>query len=79
MAKIYAPNKQYNGESASVVFVKGVGETEDAHLLEWFKDHGYDVEEKQKTNGRSKKTEGAPADESGAVEADTEAAGKAKE
>lgn len=79
MAKIYAPNKQYNGESASVVFVKGVGETEDAHLLEWFKDHGYDVEEKQKTNGRSKNIEGAPADESGAVEADTEAAGKAKE
>lgn len=79
MAKIYAPNEQYNGESASVVFAKGVGETEDAHLLEWFKDHGYDVEEKQKTNGRSKKTEGAPADESGAVEADTEAAGKAKE
>ena len=79
MAKIYSPNKQYNGESASVVFVKGLGETEDDYLLEWFKDHGYDVEEKQKTNGRSKKTEGAPADESGAVEADTEAAGKAKE
>ncbi|MDF2513730.1 MAG: Uncharacterized protein K0S04_3596 [Herbinix sp.] len=35
MAKIYAPNKQYSGISASVVFVNGVG---------WFKDHGYEVE-----------------------------------
>lgn len=43
MAQIIAPNKDYNGESASVTFVKGVGETSDAYLLEWFKEHGYTV------------------------------------
>lgn len=43
MAQIMAPNKDYNGESASVTFVKGVGETSDAYLIEWFKEHGYTV------------------------------------
>lgn len=43
MAQIIAPNKDYNGESASVPFVKGVGETSDAYLIEWFKTHGYTV------------------------------------
>lgn len=43
MAQIIAPNKDYTGESASVTFVKGVGETSDAYLIEWFKKHGYTV------------------------------------
>lgn len=43
MAQIIAPNKDYNGESASVTFAKGVGETSDAYLIEWFKEHGYTV------------------------------------
>ena len=43
MARIIAPNKDYNGESASVTFVKGVGETSDAYLIEWFNEHGYTV------------------------------------
>lgn len=43
MAQIIAPNKDYTGESASVTFVKGVGETSDAYLIEWFKEHGYTV------------------------------------
>lgn len=43
MAQIIAPNKDYTGESASVAFVKGVGETSDAYLIEWFKEHGYAV------------------------------------
>lgn len=43
MAQIIAPNKDYNGESASVTFVRGVGETFDAYLIEWFKEHGYTV------------------------------------
>lgn len=47
MAKIYSPNKGYTGVSASVAFSKGVGETEDKHLIEWFKEHGYTVEEIQ--------------------------------
>lgn len=45
MAKIICPNKQYTGVSASVPFVNGVGETEDQHVIEWFKSHGYEVEE----------------------------------
>ena len=43
MAQIIAPNKDYNGESASVTFVRGVGETSDAYLIEWFRTHGYTV------------------------------------
>lgn len=45
MTKIYAPNKQYSGLSASVRFVDGVGETDNAILLEWFREHGYKVED----------------------------------
>lgn len=47
MAKIYAPNKQYNGISASVAFAKGVGETDNPTLLDWFRNHGYEVEDEQ--------------------------------
>lgn len=43
--KVYSPNKDYTGISASVPFAGGVGETEDPHLIKWFKDHGYKVEE----------------------------------
>lgn len=43
--KVYAPNKGYTGVSASVAFCNGVGETVDAHLLDWFRNHGYEVEE----------------------------------
>lgn len=49
MAQIIAPNKDYTGESASVTFVKGVGETSDAYLIEWFKEHGYAVIEDEAT------------------------------
>ena len=42
--KVYAPNKQYTGTSASVPFCNGVGETDNPHLLEWFRSHGYEVE-----------------------------------
>ncbi|MFB0840966.1 hypothetical protein [Paenibacillus oleatilyticus] len=45
MAKIFSPNTQYTGLSASILFVNGVGETSDPNLLEWFRDHGYIVEE----------------------------------
>ena len=43
--KIYAPVKDANGVWASVLFVNGVGETNTPHLIEWFKDHGYRIEE----------------------------------
>ena len=42
--KIYAPVKDVNGMYASVKFVNGVGETDNPHLIEWFKTHGYAVE-----------------------------------
>lgn len=45
--KIYAPNKQYTGVSASVFFVNGVGETDNQHLIAWFKEHGYRVEDER--------------------------------
>jgi hypothetical protein len=50
MAKIYAPNKQYTGISASVAFARGVGESENPILLDWFRDHGYEVEETPEEN-----------------------------
>lgn len=43
--KICSPVKDYTGISASVPFCNGVGETDDPHLIEWFKNHGYEVEE----------------------------------
>lgn len=43
--KIKSPNKDYTGVSASVPFCNGVGETEDPRLIQWFKEHGYEVEE----------------------------------
>lgn len=43
--KIYSPNKEYTGISASVPFCGGVGETEDPRLLQWFREHGYKVAE----------------------------------
>lgn len=41
--KIYAPVKDANGVYASVRFVNGVGETNNPHLIEWFRSHGYKV------------------------------------
>lgn len=46
--KIFSPVKTYTGMSASVSFCNGIGETEDPHLIEWFKEHGYEVEEAEK-------------------------------
>lgn len=42
--KVYAPNEQYTGMSASVSFCNGVGETNNPHLLKWFQSHGYEIE-----------------------------------
>ncbi|HHV41696.1 MAG TPA: hypothetical protein GXX72_02465 [Clostridiaceae bacterium] len=54
MAKVYAPNKQYIGICANVVFRDGVGETSDPHLIEWFKSKGYTVEEEPKQAAKRK-------------------------
>ena len=47
MPKIYSPNPKYTGLSASVSFVDGVGETDDNYLIQWFKEKGYKVEERE--------------------------------
>lgn len=50
MAKVYAPNKKYAGVSATVAFVNGVGETDNADLLAWFERNGYTVEQEAAEN-----------------------------
>ena len=45
MAKILAPNKDYAGVSAGVVFSNGAGNTDDPYRISWFRAHGYTVEE----------------------------------
>lgn len=47
--KIYAPVKDATGVWASVRFVNGVGETDNLHLIEWFKTHGYRLEKCEET------------------------------
>ncbi|MEK4276482.1 hypothetical protein [Paenibacillus sp. FSL R7-0026] len=44
MAKVLAPNEHYTGLSASIMFINGVGETDDEHLLQWFEGKGYTVD-----------------------------------
>lgn len=61
MAQIIAPNKDYTGESASVTFIKGVGETSDAYLIEWFKEHGYTVIDDEAAEVQPVTPEEAPA------------------
>ena len=56
MAKVYAPLQGYNGISASVEFVNGVGETDNENLLEWFEEKGYTVE-REKPKRAKKATE----------------------
>lgn len=60
--KIYSPNKEYTGVSASVPFCNGMGETEDPHLIKWFKDHGYKVDEESNAEQKGEETAENPAD-----------------
>ncbi|MDF2675578.1 MAG: hypothetical protein K0R09_3850 [Clostridiales bacterium] len=45
MYKIIAPNNQYTGLSAGVNFSNGAGLTGRKELVNWFKEHKYEVEE----------------------------------
>lgn len=72
MAQIIAPNKDYTGESASVTFVKGVGETSDAYLIEWFRTHGYTVTEDEATEVPPEASETAETEEDPAADVETE-------
>ena len=60
--KIYSPNKEYTAVSASVPFCNGMGETEDPHLIKWFKDHGYKVDEESNAEQKEEETVEIPAD-----------------
>ena len=71
--KIYSPNKEYTGVSASVPFCNGMGETEDPHLIKWFKDHGYKVDEESNAEQEGEETAEIPAD----VDASATVTGKA--
>lgn len=46
---ILAPEKNYNGISASVSFRDGKGYTQSDHLAEWFREHGYEVTQEENT------------------------------
>lgn len=48
MTKVTAPNRGYNGISAGVVFTDGVGETDNAGALAYFRRAGYELDEKVK-------------------------------
>lgn len=43
MVQIQTKVPGYNGVSAGIQFRDGVGETNDAWRIQWFKDHGYSV------------------------------------
>ena len=43
--KIYAPVKNATGVWCSVQFKNVVGETDNHHLIEWFRERGYRIEE----------------------------------
>ncbi|MBC2004644.1 hypothetical protein HCA78_12740 [Listeria booriae] len=53
MATIKAPNEKYNGTSAGVGFINGVGKTDDPWLITIFNENGYTVieDEEEQKNG----------------------------
>lgn len=65
MAKIYAPNKGYTGVSASVPFCNGVGMTDDKHLIQWFREHGYTVEEEKPSKKKPDASQNSKPDKKG--------------
>lgn len=68
MAKVYTPLQGYNGISASVEFVNGVGETDNENLLEWFEEKGYTVEQDEKPKRAKKAKEATEETSEGATE-----------
>jgi len=46
--KIIAPNEEYNGVSAGIEFVQGIGHCTNPHLISWFVEKGYTVVEEDK-------------------------------
>lgn len=58
MAVIHAPNESYTGTSASVAFCNGKGSTNNPHLIQWFREHGYQVEEEDSGKRKLKEDSG---------------------
>lgn len=58
--KIYAPVKNATGVWCSVQFKNGVGETDNPHLINWFKERGYRIEENQNFDLQMPKFEEIP-------------------
>lgn len=54
MVKITAP-VAITGLHVGVKFVAGVGETDNEWLINWFEDHGYQVEEVKKVAAKKAK------------------------
>lgn len=52
MAKVIAP-EQFTGRHVTLNFLNGVAECEDPALLDWFREHGYTVENAEKPDGES--------------------------
>ena len=52
--KVYAPNKQYSGISAGIPFVNGEADVP-KERVDWFRTHGYTVEEKKEPDTKAKK------------------------
>lgn len=42
--RIFTPVDNFNGTICTVRFKKGVGETENPRLVDWFTNHGYTVQ-----------------------------------
>lgn len=66
--KIYAPVKNATGVWCNVQFRNGVGETDNPHLIEWFRERGYRIEEIQDFDLQMPKIEEIPQKEAPKVE-----------
>lgn len=66
---IIAPNKNYNGESAGVQFRNGTGITNNERAIEWFKEKGYKVVEKQASDGENQNENTPPNEDKPLTEA----------
>lgn len=53
--KIKAPEKSYQGTSASVSFRDGIGYTDSDYLADWFRMHDYTVTEEEEEKKAAKK------------------------
>lgn len=57
MTKVTAPDKNYTGVTATVLFQQGLGETDNAYLINWFANHGYTVSDEKTENTKTEEAE----------------------